>query len=84
MTAPEIAVTVDGELLRVPAGTLVAAALEIARPGAGARVAPGGQRRQAFCGMGVCGECRVTVDGRSHRLGCQLVCEAGMEIRRDL
>ena len=78
-----ITVQVDGEAVCVAPGTLVAAALEIARPSIGARVAPGGQRRQAFCGMGVCGECRVTVDGRAHRLGCQLVCTPGMEIRRD-
>jgi hypothetical protein len=81
--AASITVRVDGEALRVAPGTLVAAALEIARPSIGARVAPGGQRRQAFCGMGICGECRVTVDGRAHRLGCQLICTPGMEIRRD-
>jgi succinate dehydrogenase/fumarate reductase-like Fe-S protein len=35
------------------------------------------------CGMGVCGECRVTIDGRPHRLGCQVICAPGMEIHRD-
>jgi hypothetical protein len=83
MNSPTIVVRIDGEAVPVALGTLVAAALEIARPAVGGRVAPGGQRRQAFCGMGVCGECRVTVDGRAHRLGCQIVCEPGMEIRRD-
>jgi succinate dehydrogenase/fumarate reductase-like Fe-S protein len=33
--------------------------------------------------MGVCGECRVTVDGRAHRLGCQTLCAPDMEIRTD-
>jgi aerobic-type carbon monoxide dehydrogenase small subunit (CoxS/CutS family) len=51
--------------------------------GRGARVAPSGVRRQPLCGMGVCGECRVTVDGRAHRLGCQVACVDGMEIRTD-
>ena len=78
-----VVVMVDGRELAVAAGTLVAAALEIARPAYGARVSAGGMRRQAFCGMGVCGECRVTVDGRAHRLGCQLVCATGMEITSD-
>jgi predicted molibdopterin-dependent oxidoreductase YjgC len=78
-----IAVTVDGRALDVRAGTLVAAAVELAAPGRGARVSPGGARRQPLCGMGVCGECRVTVDGRAHRLGCQTVCAPGMEIRTD-
>ena len=76
-------IRVDGLALEVPVGTLVAAAVELARPGRGARVSPGGARRQPLCGMGVCGECRVHVDGRAHRLGCQTVCEAGMEIRTD-
>jgi predicted molibdopterin-dependent oxidoreductase YjgC len=78
-----IDVTVDGRALQVRAGTLVAAAVELAVPGRGARVSPGGSRRQPLCGMGVCGECRVTVDGSAHRLGCQTLCAPGMEIRTD-
>ena len=78
-----ITVSVDGRALEVRAGTLVAAAVELCLPGRGARVAPGGTRRQPLCGMGVCGECRVTVDGQAHRLGCQTVCAPGMEIRTD-
>ena len=78
-----ITVSVDGRPLAVRAGTLVAAAVELAAPGRGARVSPGGARRQPLCGMGVCGECRVTVDGRAHRLGCQTMCMAGMEILTD-
>ena len=78
-----IVVRVDGRPLAVRAGTLVAAAVELAMPGRGARVAPGGARRQPLCGMGICGECRVSVDGRPHQLGCQIVCTAGMEILTD-
>jgi succinate dehydrogenase/fumarate reductase-like Fe-S protein len=33
--------------------------------------------------MGVCGECRVAIDGHAHRLGCQSLCTPGMEIRTD-
>ncbi len=76
-------VSVDGRSLEVRAGTLVAAAVERAAPGRGARVSPGGARRQPLCGMGVCGECRVSVDGQAHRLGCQTVCTTGMEILTD-
>ena len=76
-------ISIDGRSLEVAAGTLVAAAIELAGPGHGARVSPTGARRQPLCGMGVCGECRVTVDGRAHRLGCQTLCVAGMEIRTD-
>jgi hypothetical protein len=76
-------VTVDGRLIEIDAGTLVAAAVELAAPGRGARVSPGGLRRQPLCGMGVCGECRVAIDGQAHRLGCQTLCAPGMEIRTD-
>jgi len=82
MTA-SITIVVDGRTLQVRAGTMVAAAVELAAPGRGARVSPGGSRRQPLCGMGVCGECRVTVDGRAHRLGCQTACAPGMEILTD-
>jgi aerobic-type carbon monoxide dehydrogenase small subunit (CoxS/CutS family) len=83
VTTASCTVTVDGRALDVRPGTLVAAAVELAAPGRGARVSPGGTRRQPLCGMGVCGECRVTVDGRPHRLGCQVTCMPGMEIRTD-
>ena len=82
--AAAVAVRVDGRPLVVPAGTLVAAALEIAAPGRGGRRAAGGQRRQAFCGMGVCGECRATIGGQAHRLGCQVLCTAGLEVTTDV
>jgi len=78
-----ITVMVDGRAQFVRGGTLVAAAVELAMPGRGARVSPGGARRQPLCGMGFCGECRVTIDGQAHRLGCQVVCAPGMEIRTD-
>jgi D-hydroxyproline dehydrogenase subunit gamma len=78
-----LGVEVDGRQVWVPPGTLVAVAVELAAPQRGARVSPGGARRQPFCGMGVCGECRVTIDGRPHRLGCQTLCVSGMAILTD-
>jgi hypothetical protein len=30
--------------------------------------------------MGICMECRVTVNGVSHRRSCQMICVAGMEV----
>jgi len=78
-----VEVRLDGRPVRVREGTIVAAAIEQHLPGHGARISPGGSRRLPFCGMGVCGECRVTIDGRPHRLGCQVVCRPGMEIATD-
>jgi hypothetical protein len=30
--------------------------------------------------MGICMECRVTVDGVPHQRSCLLLCDAGMEV----
>jgi D-hydroxyproline dehydrogenase subunit gamma len=36
-----------------------------------------------LCGMGICFECRVTIDGREHCRSCQIPCAEGMEVRTD-
>lgn len=41
----------------------------------------GGQLRAPLCGMGVCQECRVTVNGRAHVLSCQTLCLPGMDVQ---
>ncbi len=73
---------IDGHLVRVKAGSSVAAALCVAGAGVAmgvARTSVTGQPRAPFCGMGVCQECRVWVDGR-RRLACQTVCAEGMRV----
>lgn len=39
-----------------------------------------GQPRAPICGMGVCYECRVTINGTPHQRSCLIPCEAEMEI----
>lgn len=39
-----------------------------------------GMLRGPLCGMGVCQECRVTIDGRAHQLACQTLCASGMQV----
>jgi sarcosine oxidase subunit alpha len=39
-----------------------------------------GEARAPFCGMGICMECRATVNGRQHQRTCQLACAPGMEV----
>ena len=72
---------IDGPLVRVKTGSSVAAALRLAGGGGMgvARTSVTGQSRAPFCGMGVCQECRVLVDGR-RRLACQTVCAEGMRV----
>ncbi|AQH01222.1 ferredoxin [Burkholderia sp. KK1] len=74
-----VRVTIDGEALAVPAFTTVAAAVAMRGIGATRRSVTG-EPRAALCGMGVCHECRVSVDGRAHVLGCQTVCRDGLSI----
>ena len=73
--------TVDGRQARVEAGTSVAAALRIAGDGTTRRSVTG-MVRAPLCGMGICQECRVDVDGR-RVLACQTTCSAGMRITTD-
>jgi len=72
-------VTVDTTTVDVPAGASVVAALVIAGSMCTRRAVTGGPRF-AFCGIGQCQECRVTIDGRPHRLACRTVCAPGMII----
>ena len=80
-TAPTLVLHVDGRPVPVPVGTSVAAALRIADPsGMGvARRSVKGEMRAPFCGMGICQECRVLVNGR-RCLACQTLCIAGMKV----
>jgi predicted molibdopterin-dependent oxidoreductase YjgC len=73
---------VDGRRVTVPRGTVVAAA--VARAGvAGFRRSVSGTPRGPLCGMGICFECRVTIDGEPHVRSCLLPCAEGMEVRTD-
>lgn len=42
-----------------------------------------GEARGPLCGMGICFECRVTVNGVAHARSCQTLCENGMDVRTD-
>ncbi|NOT48444.1 MAG: (2Fe-2S)-binding protein [Acidobacteria bacterium] len=42
-----------------------------------------GEVRGPLCGMGVCFECRVTIDGVRHQRSCTTLVADGMEIITD-
>lgn len=73
---------VNGRPVSVPPGTLVAAAIALAGERQFRRSIHG-QPRAPLCGMGICMECRVTINGRPHCRSCQMLCEEGMEILTD-
>ena len=80
--ADRVTIRVNGRPVTVPAGTVVAAALEQAGEERFRRSVTG-KPRSPLCGMGICFECRVTIDGRIHSRSCQTLCEEGMEVRTD-
>lgn len=74
-----VVVHIDGRAVPVSAGASVVAALAAADL-LFTRSSVTGEPRFALCGMGQCQECRVTIDGRPHRLACQTRCRDGMVI----
>jgi sarcosine oxidase subunit alpha len=39
-----------------------------------------GEPRGPVCGMGICFECRVTIDGVRHQRSCTIIAREGMEV----
>ena len=76
----EITVFVNGRQVVVPKGTTVAAAVFLAGE-ITFRTSLSGQPRSPVCGMGICFECRVTIDDQPHQRACSRLCRPGMEIR---
>jgi len=76
-----IALKINGQSLQVAAGTTVAAAVMTLQPGF--RRSVSGELRGPLCGMGICMECRVTLNGQPHERSCQTLCAPGMEVVTD-
>ena len=77
-----VRVKVNGASVEAPAGATVAAAILMLGETAFRRSVRG-EPRGPLCGMGICFECRVTVDGVPYARSCQMLCAAGMEIETD-
>jgi D-hydroxyproline dehydrogenase subunit gamma len=79
MTRGTVEIVVNGRTVVVDEGTTVATALL----NAGVpefRTSVSGEARGPVCGMGICYECRVTIDGRSHQRACMTVVAHGMTV----
>ena len=74
-----VELTVNGRRVVAPHGASVAAALMIAGETCFRR-SVSGEPRGPLCGMGVCFECRVTIDGTMHCRSCQIECRPGMRV----
>ncbi|TAN11686.1 MAG: (2Fe-2S)-binding protein [Burkholderiaceae bacterium] len=80
MNAP-VTISVNGRDVQVPEGISVAAA--IATAGAPFRRSLTGEHRAPLCGMGVCFECRATVDGVAQQRTCLIPVRAGLRVEID-
>lgn len=79
--ADDVRIRVDGREVVFPSGTnLCAALLECGFFESGDSDSPLAQF--PLCGMGVCYQCRATVNGLPHIRTCVLAVEEGMEVRR--
>lgn len=76
-----VTLTVNGTAVSVPSGATVAVAMALA--GQPCRKSVTGEPRAALCGMGICFECRIAINGRAHSRSCQILCEPGIDISTD-
>ncbi len=74
-----VEILVDGRLSSVPADVTVAAAL-LGLGTSAFRRSAAGAARGPVCGMGICYECRVTIDGVPHVRACMAPVRAGMAV----
>ena len=76
--AQPLTLHINGNAIQVAPGTTVAAAMALASMPV-TRTSVSGQSRTPVCGMGICQECRVRINGRV-RLACQTLCATGMQV----
>jgi D-hydroxyproline dehydrogenase subunit gamma len=77
----EVTIFIDGAPCQAPAGISVAAAL-VSRANrlAFRQTVRRQEPRGVFCGMGVCYDCLVTIDGRANVRACMTAIAEGMRI----
>lgn len=82
MPAEIVTVRINGNAIAVPVGSTVCGAILLSGRQTFRR-SVSGEARGPLCGMGICFECRVTINGMPHCRSCQIPCEEGMDVRTD-
>jgi D-hydroxyproline dehydrogenase subunit gamma len=77
-----IKITINNKQIEVKDGTTVAAAILISGFTAFRRSIYG-DSRGPLCGMGICFECRVTINGNPLQRSCNIFAADGMEVVTD-
>ena len=81
MKSPRVSIHINGRPVEVVDGMSVAAA--IAQLRLPFRRSVRGQMRAPLCGMGVCFECRVQIDGVAQQRACMAPVREGMQVITD-
>ncbi len=76
----KIEFSLDRETVECPEDITVAGALYLLARRQFRTTSKQGAPRSFFCGMGVCFDCLVEIDGRSNVRACQTLVKPGMEV----
>jgi hypothetical protein len=77
-----ITLSINAVPVSVREGSMVSAAILIAGETSFRRSVTG-EPRGPLCGMGICFECRVTINGKRHQRSCQILCANEMDVLSD-
>ncbi|MCU0238261.1 MAG: (2Fe-2S)-binding protein [Pyrinomonadaceae bacterium] len=77
-----ITLQINNQTISVPEGSTVATAV-FASKVENFRRSVSGELRFPLCGMGICFECRVTINGVNHLRSCQILAEEDMKIETE-
>jgi sarcosine oxidase subunit alpha len=77
-----VTVSINDKALTVPGGITVASAVLVSGTSFFRRSVSDAPRGP-LCGMGICFECRLKINGLAHRRSCQVIVEDGMKIETD-
>lgn len=83
-SADAFQVAVDGEMIIAYPGESVAAVLMLAGRRTFTQSSRYNLSRTLFCGMGICHQCLVTVDGVRDMRACMTAVQPNMQIQTDL
>jgi predicted molibdopterin-dependent oxidoreductase YjgC len=77
----EISITVDGERLVAFEGETVAVAMIVAGRRTFRYSAKRNEPRSLYCGIGICQECRMIIDGDINKRACMTPVRSGMVVK---
>jgi predicted molibdopterin-dependent oxidoreductase YjgC len=78
-----VVIVLDDQAVTAQVGETVAAVI-VAQEGLATRTTVGGERRGIYCGMGVCFDCLIVVDGIPNTRACLTLVADGMRVDRQV